>query len=136
VAPSLVSDRSNVTVNGTAAYYNHDTAEYIAASAHPICVEYVVASDAGLKNVVDKGTAYTTSDIDYTVKVEALNLRPFTQYWYQFTVCGSNIKSPLGRTKTTPHPEDHTAKVGLAVFSCSNFPNGYFNAYGVWFPSS
>ena len=46
-------------------------------------------------------------------------------------MCGSDIKSPIGRTKTTPHPDDHTAKVGLAVFSCSNYPNGYFNAYGV-----
>jgi len=69
VAPTLVSDRSNITVNGTAPLYNHDTEEYIAASVHPICVEYVVTSDPGLKQVVDKGTAYTTSDIDYTVKV-------------------------------------------------------------------
>jgi len=72
VAPTLVSDRSNITVNGTAPLYNHDTEEYIAASDHPICVEYVVASDSGLKQVVDKGTAYTTSDIDYTVKVLSL----------------------------------------------------------------
>jgi len=69
VAPTLVSDRSNITVNGTAPLYNHDTEEYIGTSAHPICVEYVVTSDPGLKQVVDKGTAYTTSDIDYTVKV-------------------------------------------------------------------
>jgi hypothetical protein len=66
-----------------------------------------------------------------SAQVEAKNLQPFTQYYYQFSVCGSSsIKSPLGRTKTSPGPDDDVAKVGLAVYSCSNYPNGYFNAYG------
>ncbi|NWN33531.1 hypothetical protein GY663_30605, partial [Klebsiella michiganensis] len=35
--------------------------------------------------------------------MEAKNLEPFTQYYYQFSVCGSSSnKSPLGRTKTSP----------------------------------
>lgn len=29
-------------------------------------------------------------------KIEAKNLSPFTQYYYQFNVCGSSNKSPLG----------------------------------------
>ena len=40
------------------------------------------------------------------------------------------MTSPLGRTKTSPDHDDAVSKVGLAVFSCSNYPNGYFNAYG------
>lgn len=38
--------------------------------------------------------------------------------------------SPIGRTKTTPAPTDLVTKIGLAVYSCSNFPFGFFNAYG------
>jgi alkaline phosphatase D len=52
------------------------------------------------------------------------------QYYYQFNVCGSSNKSPLGRTKTSPNHDDDVSKVALAVFSCSNWQNGYFNAYG------
>jgi alkaline phosphatase D len=62
--------------------------------------------------------------------VEAKNLAPFETYYYQFNVCGSSNKSPLGRTKTSPDENDSVSNVGLAVFSCSNYPNGYFNAYG------
>ncbi|EDU49515.1 phosphodiesterase/alkaline phosphatase phoD [Pyrenophora tritici-repentis Pt-1C-BFP] len=62
--------------------------------------------------------------------IEAKNLTPFTQYYYQFNVCGSSNKSPLGRTKTSPDEYDEVSKIGLAIFSCSNRQNGYFNAYG------
>ncbi|KAL9615912.1 MAG: hypothetical protein Q9160_009160 [Pyrenula sp. 1 TL-2023] len=130
VSPTIQNDGSNVTVEGTVALYNHDTQRYIDASSQRICVEYRVGTDRNLSTIVDQGTAYTTSDIDYTVKVEAVNLSPYTTYYYQFTVCGSNNKSPIGRTKTTPSPDDSTSNIGLAVFSCSNYPTGYFNAYG------
>ncbi|KAF2870418.1 putative alkaline phosphatase [Massariosphaeria phaeospora] len=130
VSPTLENDRSNVTVEGNVPLYNHDTETYIKASQNPICVQYQVGPDQNFSTVVEKGTAYTTSDIDYTVKIEAKNLQPFTTYYYQFTVCGSNNKSPLGRTKTAPGADDDVSKIGLAVHSCSNYPNGYFNAYG------
>jgi alkaline phosphatase D len=129
-APYQDNDDSNVTVSGYVPLYNHETSEYVKASKCPICVEYVVSTDESCSQVVDSGKAYTSSDIDYTVKVEAKNLQPFTRYFYQFSICGSDNKSPLGRTKTTPHPDDNVSQVNLAVYSCSNFPFGYFNAYG------
>lgn len=79
---------------------------------------------------MDEGIAYTTSDIDYTIKIEAKNLQPFANYYYQFRVCGLNNRSPIGRTKTRPNSNDNVTKIGLAVFSCSKYPDGYFNAYG------
>ncbi|KAJ9666788.1 hypothetical protein H2201_003192 [Coniosporium apollinis] len=130
IAPTSDNDRSNVTVSGYVPLYNHDTEQYVKASTAPVCVEYSVATDEALSNVVDSGTAYTSSDIDYTVKVEAVHLRPYTAYYYQFRVCKSNNTSPLGRTKTTPRPSDHVTNVSLAVYSCSNYPFGFFNAYG------
>ncbi|KAF2120145.1 PhoD-like phosphatase-domain-containing protein [Lophiotrema nucula] len=130
IAPSSDNDKSNATVSGYVPLYNHDTEEYIAVSKAPVCVEYKVSTDKECGDVVDSGTAYTTSDIDYTVKVEAKNLKPFTQYYYQFSVCNSDNKSPLGRTKTTPEADDDVTSVGIAVYSCSNYPFGFFNAYG------
>ncbi|KAK3713085.1 hypothetical protein LTR37_008770 [Vermiconidia calcicola] len=129
-APMMDNDRSNVTVEGTVPLYNHDTKEYVRASTNPVCVSYVVATDSELSDVVTSGKAYTSSDIDYTVKVEAKGLEPFTQYYYQFSICGSNNQSPLGRTKTAPRHDDDLTSVGIAVFSCSNFPAGFFNSYG------
>lgn len=139
VAPSLESDDSNVTVSGNVPLYNHDRETYIQQSPHPICVDYHVFSDKDAKQVVDQGKAYTTSDIDYTIKactmnlintrvfpdkfkqVEAKELEPFTTYYYQFTICNSDVSSRLGRTKTTPAPDSHTEELRLAVYSCSNY---------------
>jgi alkaline phosphatase D len=58
-----------VTVSGTAPLYNHLTEEYVKVSVAPVCVNYKVATDQALTKVVSSGTAYTSSDIDYTVKV-------------------------------------------------------------------
>jgi len=122
VAPSPVSDKSNITVEGTVDLYNHETEQYIKADPNPICVDWRVwdAKDKS-ETAAAKGTAYTTSDIDFTVKVEAKGLKPFTVYNYAFTICGSNFTSPVGRTKTSPSPGDDLDQVRLAVFSCSNY---------------
>jgi alkaline phosphatase D len=63
-------------------------------------------------------------------QVEAKNLKPYNTYYYQFAVCNSENKSPMGRTKTTPNADDDVTEVGLAVYSCANYPFGFFNAYG------
>lgn len=121
ISPVLENDRSNVTVSGYAPLYNHDTEQYIKVSKNPICVEYRVATDRNFSAIATKGTAYTTSDIDYTVKVEAKELKPFTTYYYQFNVCGADTKSPVGRTKTSPAADDDVTGIGFAIFSCSNY---------------
>ncbi len=113
--------------------YSHETDRYIRASTSPICVDYQVSTNENLDGeVVCQGRAYTTSDIDFTVKVEAKGLSPFIIiiYYYRFNVCGTSKRSPIGRTKTSPDEDDDTTELGLAVFSCSNYPTGYFNAYG------
>ncbi|KAF1809346.1 hypothetical protein P152DRAFT_161214 [Eremomyces bilateralis CBS 781.70] len=130
VAPGMESDRSNVAVSGYAPMYNHDTEEYVKASAYPICVEYEVSQSKDMRPVVDRGRAYTSSDIDYTVKVEAKQLQSWTTYYYQFAICNSEKKSPIGKAKTLPRPDERLHSINIGVFSCSNYPNGYFNPYG------
>ncbi|TAQ88966.1 hypothetical protein B7494_g2706 [Chlorociboria aeruginascens] len=127
-APTTDNDQSNVTVSGYVPLYNHETAEYVKASKAPVCVQYKVAKDFTFKKVVDQETIYTSSDIDYTVKVEAKNLKPYTRYYYQFNICNSNNTSPIGRTKTVPSKGDKVnTSIKLAVYSCTF---GFFNAYG------
>jgi alkaline phosphatase D len=53
---------------------------------------------------------------------EAQNLQPFTTYYYQFNVCGSDKASPLGRTKTIPAKDQKVPRnINLAVYSCANY---------------
>lgn len=125
----------NSTVSGYVPLYNpvpiySDTDEHLPISNAPVCLDYDVATDKDMSNVVSKGKAYTTSDVDYTIKVEAANLEPFTYYYYQFTICNSTKSSVVGRTKTAPRATDSVTKISLAVYSCSNYPFGYFNPFG------
>lgn len=68
-APMMDDDKSNVTVSGYVPLYNHDVAEYVTVSHNPVCVNYKVSSSSKMSDTVYSGTAYTSSDIDYTVKV-------------------------------------------------------------------
>jgi len=72
-APTSDNDKSNVTVSGNVGLFNHDTEEYVAASKSPVCVEWKISTDKNLKKVQDSGKVYTSSDIDYTVKVRFPN---------------------------------------------------------------
>ncbi|KAL5641152.1 hypothetical protein ACGC1H_001589 [Rhizoctonia solani] len=104
----------------------------------PVCVRYQVYDNAQLKgNVVTKGSAFTSWDVDFTVKVEARNLKADTWYWYTFNDCTNpSVTSPVGRTRTIASANTPAQKVNggkpltLGVFSCSNYPFGFFNAYG------
>lgn len=69
VSPTNDNDKSNVTVSGYVQLYDHDNEKFVSVSKAPVCVEYKVASDKQLSDVVDSGKVYTSSDVDYTVKV-------------------------------------------------------------------
>lgn len=67
VAPMVKSVDSNTTVSGYVPLYNHGPVQDI--STAPICVQFKVARTSDFKHVESSGTAYTSSDVDYTVKV-------------------------------------------------------------------
>ncbi|KAI5863560.1 PhoD-like phosphatase-domain-containing protein [Durotheca rogersii] len=130
-APSSENNQSNVTVSGYVPLYDHSTEPYVAKSDSPVCVDWKISTSKTFEKLADFGTVYTSSDIDFTIKVEAKRLKPSTTYYYQFAICNSNNRSPIGRTKTIPSPDDEvTDPIRFAVYSCSNYPFGFFNAYG------
>ncbi len=88
-------------------------------------VVYSIATDPGMTQLVQQGRAKTSPDRDFTVKIDAARLQPGTTYYYRFTALGQ--ASPIGRTRTLP--VGATARLRLAVVSCSNHAAGYFNAY-------
>ncbi|ALT78555.1 alkaline phosphatase D family protein [Paucibacter sp. KCTC 42545] len=90
-----------------------------------VALRWEIASDADFKTVVNSGDASASAASDYTVKVDATGLKPGQRYWYRFTSNGQT--SAVGRSKTLPGAD--VSQVKLAVFSCANYPAGYFNVY-------
>lgn len=93
----------------------------------PIPVEWVVATDDGLRNVVQRGFALALPQLAHSVHVEVHGLQPGWEYFYQFRVRGEY--SPLGRTKTAPVPGAHLERLRFAIATCQRWDDGYFAAY-------
>ncbi len=85
-----------------------------------------VALDAGFSRVISGGSVRTGPYRDWTAKLTVDGLRPGTTYWYRF-IAPDGSRSPIGRTRTLP--DGAVERFGLGVFSCSNLPMGWFNAY-------
>ncbi|MGL5837476.1 MAG: alkaline phosphatase D family protein [Sphingorhabdus sp.] len=63
---------------------------------------------------------------DYTSKAIMRGLKPGRSYYYRF-IAPDGTKSVVGRTRTLP--AGAIDRFRMAVFSCSNMPFGWFNAY-------
>lgn len=99
---------------------------YVPPSGDAVKVRVEVSPSADFARVVARAEQITGSWRDHTVKLTVDGLEPGTRYFYRF-VAPDGTLSPIGRTKTLPQGPANRATI--AVFSCSNLPFGYFNAY-------
>jgi len=85
---------------------------------------------AALAEAVVKGESSARPDRDFTVKVDvqSSHLKPQVPYAYQFSA-GSE-RSPVGYFRLPPAAGSSLDSLRYAIFSCSNWRWGYFNAYG------
>jgi len=90
-------------------------------------VIYEVAHDKEFSNIFRSGTVKTSSEKDYTLKVDVQDLKEETEYYYRFRLGGAT--SIVGKTKTLPSKTTNIEKAKLAIVSCANYPAGYFNVY-------
>jgi len=97
-----------------------------AAGVDEVRLDAEVALDPGFTRVVSGGSLRTGAYRDWTAKLTVDGLRPGTTYWYRF-IAPDGSRSPTGRTRTLP--DGPASRFGLGVFSCSNLPMGWFNAY-------
>ncbi|HRI18369.1 MAG TPA: alkaline phosphatase D family protein, partial [Burkholderiaceae bacterium] len=95
------------------------------AGTTSVTVDYVVATDAALTQVVRSGRLRTNANRDFTVKVDVGGLDAARSYYYRFAALGAT--SPVGRTRTLP--TSATSHLRIAVASCGSHAAGYFNAY-------
>lgn len=93
----------------------------------PVPVTWEVASDDGMRNIVQRGVVEADRAFAHSVHVEVAGLEPGRPYWYRFTALGE--QSPVGRARTAPAPTDPLAQLRFGFASCSHYELGYFSAY-------
>ncbi len=90
-------------------------------------VQWQVASDENMQQVVRSGTAIATPEFAHSVHVEVQGLEPERWYWYQFRV--GNEVSQIGRTRTAPLPGSVLNQLNFAFVTCQKWEDGFYSAY-------
>lgn len=90
-------------------------------------VDWIVARDKALTDIVAKGSVTATAASDHTVKADVRGLAPATDYWFRFSAGGTD--SPAARTRTAPAADAAVTGLRFGVVSCANWEAGYFSPY-------
>lgn len=90
-------------------------------------LRYEVAEDSAFSRIASGGEALAGPERDWCAKPVATGLQPGRWYYYRFIAPDGSI-SPIGRTRTLP--DGAVDRFRIALFSCSNYGFGLFNAYG------
>jgi alkaline phosphatase D len=92
-----------------------------------IPVEWEVAADERMSQIVLRGRTAATPEWAHTVHVEVDGLAPARWYWYRFRAGGQ--MSPIGRTRTAPTALASVDRLRFAFASCQHYEQGFFTAY-------
>ena len=95
--------------------------------ATDIEVEWEVATDAELTDVVAAGSAVAVAALGHSVHIDVTGLEPDTEYHYRFRVAG--FATPAARTRTFAAPGTTPERFRFAFSSCQNWEHGYYAAY-------
>jgi alkaline phosphatase D len=90
-------------------------------------VDWAVAADERLRQVVQKGTATAHPELGHAVHVDVGGLEPGRDYFYQFIIGGE--RSPTGRARTLPPAGAPVAQLRFGVVGCQRYEDGYYTAY-------
>ncbi|MBY0382044.1 MAG: alkaline phosphatase D family protein [Xanthobacteraceae bacterium] len=93
----------------------------------PVAVDYEVATDDAMRNVIRRGTVASEPALAHSIHLEIAGLTPGRPYWYRFR-SGSAV-SRVGRAKTLPASSDKVDRLRFGFVSCANYEHGYFSAY-------
>jgi alkaline phosphatase D len=93
----------------------------------PFPVQWQVAEDEAMRQVVQRGSVLATPEFAHSVHVDVKGLKPGWEYWYQFRA--GNELSPVGRTKTAPPLGAPVDQFRFAFVSCQNWQDGLYTAY-------
>ena len=95
------------------------------ANGGPVQLRWEISKTSNFSTAEHSGTVRASAASNWTAKVDAKGLQAGTNYHYRFLL--GDEASPVGRTRTLP--EGDVDSVRFAIVSCSNWQDGYFNAY-------
>ena len=95
-------------------------------SGQDTVLRWEVASDEAFAKIAAHGQVPASPAADCCAKAYVTGLAPGRAYHYRF-IAPDGTTSVTGRTRTLPVGQ--VARFRMAVFSCSNFGFGWFNAY-------
>ncbi|WP_314374261.1 alkaline phosphatase D family protein [Sphingomonas paucimobilis] len=93
----------------------------------PIEVEWQVARDEWMRDVVAKGTALARPELAHSVHVDVNGLEPARPYWYRFQIGGE--RSARGMARTLPPAGTPLDRLRFAVVGCQDYQAGLYTAY-------
>lgn len=93
----------------------------------PVEVEWLIANDEAMQQVVQKGKSIAHPELGHCVHVEVGGLEPARDYFYRFAVGGE--LSRVGRSRTFPRAGAAVAQLRFAVAGCQRYEAGYFTAF-------
>ncbi|SNY49815.1 alkaline phosphatase D [Arsukibacterium tuosuense] len=97
----------------------------VQAGVTQVNLAWQLSKDPSFKQLERSGYVSTSAERDFTVKVDVQQLMPDQRYYYRFVAADSDSMTGVTRTLATAG----MTELKLAVFSCSNYPAGYFNVY-------
>ena len=96
------------------------------AAANDTVLTAELSESADFARIAGGGGVTAGGERDHTAKIMVDGLEPGRWYFYRF-IAPDGTKSVTGRTRTLP--AGPTSAFTIALFSCSNLPFGWFNAY-------
>ena len=90
-------------------------------------VQWEVAADEAMRQVVQKGTSLARPELGHSVHVELTGLEPGRHYWYRFRA--GREASPIGRTRTAPAADAAPTALRFASAGCQLWETGHFTAW-------
>ncbi len=95
--------------------------------SRPVMVVWEVARSRGMRDIVASGVSMALPENGHAVHAVATGLEPDRWYYYRFRALGE--ASPIGQTRTFPHPSADPGHLRFAQASCQDFQDGFFPAY-------
>ncbi len=93
----------------------------------PVAVEWAVATDQGMAQILRRGVAMAVPEFGHSVHVDVQGLDADRPYWYRFRVGGEAGR--LAAPNTLPLPSAALSSFRFNVVTCQHWENGYFDAY-------
>jgi alkaline phosphatase D len=90
-------------------------------------VQWEVAGDESMRDVVMSGETLAEPAWAHSVHVEVPWLEPDRWYWYRFRA--GSAESPIGRTRTAPAAGTPAPRLRFAFASCQQYEHGYYAAH-------